>query len=60
LRGALYGVSCDHNARAASFFGGHLPQAWDEEDARLGWNGILEPGPAPVVEEIGTVPLYPP
>jgi hypothetical protein len=43
-----------NGARGLFFFGGNLPQAWNAEDARLGWNWhfwnrVLRP----VVEEIG-------
>ncbi len=50
-----------NGARGLIFFGGHLPKAWDEQDAKLGWNWhfwnrVLRP----VVEEIGDRgPLYP-
>ena len=50
-----------NGARGLFFFGGGLPQGWNEEDAKLGWNWhfwnrVLRP----VIEEIGEKsPLYP-
>jgi len=50
-----------NGARGLFFFGGHLPKAWDERDARLGWNWhFWDRVLRPVIEEIGEhSPLYP-
>jgi hypothetical protein len=43
-----------HGARGVVYFGGHVPQAWDERDAKLGWNWrFWERVLRPIVEEVG-------
>jgi hypothetical protein len=43
-----------NGARGLVYFGGHVPEAWDERDQRLGWNWrFWERVLGPVVEEVG-------